>query len=101
MEFDSVSDVWGFTTCVDGDGDGVSRADITSGTDPCDDEARPLAAWIPHTVITDLTLGTTRLVSFGPLGTSSSGSLVIMTQRGRQFVVRIAGVTGRVRWEAA
>lgn len=98
--FDRVGDVWGLTTCVDGDGDGVSRADVTAGVDPCWEPVQPLAAWIPHTVITDLTLGTARLVSFGSLGTSSSGSLVITTRRGQQFVVRVAGVTGRVRWEA-
>ncbi len=96
---DVFGDVWGLTTCVDGDGDGVSRADITAGIDACHTPVQPMAAWIPHTVITDLTLGTARLVSFGPLGTSSSGSLVITTRRGQRFMVRVAGVTGRVRWE--
>jgi len=99
--FDRVDDVWGFTTCVDGDGDGVSRADIASGVDPCRTAVQPLAAWVARTTIADITLGTTRLVSFGPLGTSSSGSLVITSPRGRQYVLRVAGVTGRVRWEAA
>jgi len=99
--FDRVGEVWGLTTCVDGDNDGVSRVDIAAGVDPCREPVQPLTAWVPHTVIADITLGTTRLVSFGPLGTSSSGSIVIVTPRGRQFVVRVAGVTGRVRWEAA
>jgi prepilin-type N-terminal cleavage/methylation domain-containing protein len=42
-------------------------------------------------------VGTSRIVSFGPTGRGSSGTLYVRGRGGRQFAVRIFGQTGRVR----
>jgi type II secretory pathway pseudopilin PulG len=112
LVFDLRENEWTFVVCADGDADGVSRADISAGIDPCRGAAQPLASWFSRTSIhrasavpdlsgnTDgavVAFGTARMASFSPLGTASSGSVTIMTRGGRHFAVRIAGVTGRVR----
>jgi len=112
LVFDLVENEWTFVVCADGDGDGVSRSDISAGIDPCRGAAQPLASWFSRTSIhrasavpdlsgnTDgavVAFGTSRMASFSPLGTASSGSVTIMTRGGRHYAVRVAGVTGRVR----
>jgi hypothetical protein len=37
------------------------------------------------------------LASLSPLGTGSSGTVILRSDRGRHCAVRVAGVTGRVR----
>lgn len=117
LVFDLRNEEWTFVVCVDGDADGVSRADIATGLDPCHGSAQPLASWFSRTSIhrasavpdlsgnTDgavVAFGTSRMASFSPLGTASSGSVTIMTRGGRHYAVRVAGVTGRVRvWRFA
>jgi type II secretory pathway pseudopilin PulG len=104
-----------FSLVVDGDGDGVSAADVASGVDA---EIRPpdrlsdhfggarfaVAGSIPAIdggVLTELDgairLGATQQISVAPLGTATSGTVYIASRRGVQYAVRIAGVTGRVR----
>lgn len=110
--FERRDDAWTVTQCVDGDGDGVLRADLASGIDVCQQPAQPLTAWFPlatidrQATVPDLSgrhdgpvvaFGAGAMASFSPLGTSSSGSLTVMTMGGRHFGVRVAGVTGRVR----
>jgi type II secretory pathway pseudopilin PulG len=112
MVFDTVGDRWVFTVCVDEDEDGVSREDLVSGADTCRFPAQPLDAWFPRTTIdrapsvpdlsgrvdsTAVMFGASRIASFSPLGSASSGTVVIRTRGGRHFAVRVAGVTGRVR----
>lgn len=117
LVFDLRNEEWTFVVCADGDADGVSRADIAAGLDPCHGSAQPLASWFSRTSIhrasavpdlsgnTDgavVAFGTSRMASFSPLGTASSGSVTIMTRGGRHYAVRVAGVTGRVRvWRFA
>lgn len=117
LVFDLRNEEWTFVVCVDGDADGVSRADIAAGLDPCRGSAQPLASWFSRTSIhrasavpdlsgnTDgavVAFGASRMASFSPLGTASSGSVTIMTRGGRHYAVRVAGVTGRVRvWRFA
>jgi len=110
--FDLIAETWRFSVCVDEDGDGVLRSDITSGVDRCQGAPQPLASWFSRasihraSAVPDLSgrtdgaivaFGTARMASFSPLGTASSGSLTIMTRGGRHFAIRVAGVTGRVR----
>jgi prepilin-type N-terminal cleavage/methylation domain-containing protein len=105
-----------FTLVADGDGDGVSAADVTAGLDVA---IRPpdrlsdhfagarfavsgaLPAIDGDGMITGLDapirLGAAHQLSLGPLGTATSGTLYIASRRGVQYAVRIAGVTGRVR----
>ena len=43
------------------------------------------------------------IASYGPLGTSTPGSLYVTDGRGELFVVRVLGMTGKVRmmrWDA-
>jgi hypothetical protein len=42
-------------------------------------------------------LGSGRMLSFGPSGTSSSGTVYLVNRTRRQFAVRILGGTGRTR----
>lgn len=42
-------------------------------------------------------VGTSRIVSFGPNGRGSSGTVYVRGRGGQQFAVRIFGQTGRVR----
>lgn len=109
----------------DGDGDGVRTVDITAGTDP---QVTPLRTMLnlggrtgfgfppgpPPRDPGDPTHRLDRLedpirfndsdiASYGPLGTSTPGSLYVTDGRGELFVVRVLGLTGKVRvmrWDA-
>ncbi len=101
---------------VDGNGNGVLQRDINRGTD------RPLAGveWMDahagdvslrvNQAVTDaggsgslapgsdpLRIGRTALVTFSPLGSSSSGTLYVAARRGPQMAIRVYGASGRVR----
>jgi len=110
--FDFLSGRWTFRVCVDGNGNGVRRTDISSGRDIC--QARgDLAALFPGIqVAVDGTIrgpdgdppspdpvhfGSSDVASFSPSGTCTAGTLFLRSARGIQFAVRIAGTTGRLR----
>lgn len=101
---------------VDGDGDGVLQVDIDNGVDP------PLGAGahVSHVFSTvafrvslalpppegggmlaagsdPIRIGNTNLVSFNPLGTSTSGTIYLAGRDGSQMCVRLLGSTGRIR----
>ena len=101
---------------ADGDGDGVSAADLADGTDPVVEAADPLAVHFPRArlaVARDVTgldggpalregddplrLGAADQISVSPSGTSTSGTIYVASQSGAQFAVRVAGATGRAR----
>jgi hypothetical protein len=101
-----------FASYVDGNGNGVRTADIVSGADP------PLApgqrlrdrfpgaafALMPGVPDVDgqaapadgVRIGASRILTLGPDGTATSGTLYIRG-RGAQYAVRVLGATGRVR----
>ena len=101
---------------VDGNGSGVLERDIDERIDPAltglewlDDHARDVSLRI-NQPIQDVTgtvalnpgddplrIGGTALVSFSPLGSSTSGTLYLSGRRGPQMAIRIYGGTGRVR----
>lgn len=105
-----------FTRVLDGDGDGVTAADVGAGIDralgPADrledhftrarlgigaampgiDGAPPLAAGDDP-----IRLGAANQLSLSPLGSATSGTLYIVSGGGTQFAVRVAGATGRAR----
>lgn len=101
---------------VDGNGNGVVQRDIDRGTDRAlagvewlDAHARDVSLRVNQTV-TDaggsgslepgsdpLRIGRTALVTFSPLGSSSSGTLYVAASRGPQMAIRIYGASGRVR----
>ena len=91
---------------ADGNGNGVRSAEIASGTDPALSAPSRLADRYPGVRfgVVDPVLGSgpvrlggSRLLTFSPLGTSTSGSLYIAGRDGSQYAVRLAGATARVR----
>ena len=105
-----------FTVAADGDGDGVTSADVTAGIDPV---VRPLDRLDDHfprarfglagampaidearllTSADDpIRVGSADQLTLTPLGTATSGTVYIASRGGVQFAVRVAGVTGRTR----
>lgn len=101
---------------VDGNGNGVLQRDIDRGMDLplagvewLDAHARDVSLRVNQTV-TDaggsgslepgsdpLRIGQTALVTFSPLGSSSSGTLYVAASRGPQMAIRVYGASGRVR----
>jgi type II secretory pathway pseudopilin PulG len=103
-----------YAVYADGNGDGVRTRDIQEGTDPLlmpAEHLRDNFAGVAFEVLaglppvesgppTDgdpLKLGSSNLLSFSPLGTSSSGSVYIRGRSGAQYVIRAYGQTGKVR----
>jgi len=104
---------------ADGDGDGVRTRDIRRGVDPRLAAPRPLrrfdgSVWpgfpagaLPHDPSNPhrrlhrrddpLRFGRSDLVSFGPLGTSTSGTLYLTTGERWTAAVRVYGASGKVR----
>jgi type II secretory pathway pseudopilin PulG len=103
----------------DGDGDGVLNRDITSGVDPQVTPPRPLEqlgrrlrfGFPPGEPARDpgdssqrlpvngdpIKFNTSDLASFGPLGTSTPGSLYLTDSQSRLMAVRVYGRTGKVK----
>jgi prepilin-type N-terminal cleavage/methylation domain-containing protein len=97
----------------DGNGNGVRSAEIASGLDPEIAPAESLGSRFPgvtfglqagmadvdgdrSTATDGVRVGSSRILTLGPDGTATSGTLYIRGRRG-QFAVRILGVTGRTR----
>jgi hypothetical protein len=105
-----------FTTYVDGNGNGVRSADIALGIDW---PLGPSDALRDHFGDADLRVvfstpgieggpamvmgsdpvrfGSSAMLSWSPLGSSTSGTLYVAGPRGPQLAVRVFGATGRVR----
>jgi Tfp pilus assembly protein FimT len=101
---------------ADGNGNGVLQRDIDRGTDPAlagvewlDAHARDVSLRV-NQAVTDaggseslepgsdpFRIGRTALVTFSPLGSSSSGTLYVAAHRGPQMAIRVYGASGRVR----
>lgn len=108
-----------FALHLDGDGDGVTTADIDRGTDLEVEPPRRLAhfgrdvrfGFPPGRPPTDpgdprrpldrlddpIRFNRSDLASFGPLGTATPGSLYVTDGRSRLVAVRVFGTTGKVR----
>lgn len=101
---------------VDGNGNGVLKKDIDKAIDVpltaldwLDARARHVSLRI-NQPIEDVSgagslpagddpirIGNTSLVSFSPLGSSTSGTLYVAAPQGPQMAIRLYGATGRVR----
>jgi hypothetical protein len=99
----------------DGNGNGVLSRDIQRGTDPEVRRGEQLPDQFPGVDFgavpglpavdpsgtapgTDpIKLGSSDMVSFSPLGTSTSGSLYVRGRKNAQYAVRIYGETGKTR----
>jgi hypothetical protein len=114
MVFQSAGDDYRFATFVDGDGDGVRSADVTQGIDrqvtawAClnDNFSRATFGIVPGAADPEsgdalsgspLKLGGGSILSFGPDGTATSGTLYVRGPEQQQYAVRILGATGRTR----
>jgi type II secretory pathway pseudopilin PulG len=111
--FDITNARWTFRLCVDGNGNGIRRADIARDTDLCIEGPYDLTATFPGvTIAVDAALpspdggvgksdpvqfGNSNLASFSSSGTSTSGTVFVRSGGGEQYAVRVAGATGRIR----
>lgn len=110
--FEDLAGETGWRVCEDRDWDGVSREDIGAGVDRCEGPAQALSLWFSQVRVgyapgvpnlegdidaAPLRFGLARMAVFSPTGTSSSGTLAVLGEGGNQFMVRVAGVTGRTR----
>jgi prepilin-type N-terminal cleavage/methylation domain-containing protein len=104
-----------FGLYVDGNGDGVRAADIEAGADRAlgsverldeqfpgvvfgvDAEVLPVDSGEPLDPGDPIRIGRTVVLSFSPAGGASGGSLYVLGRSRQQYVVRVLGVTGRVR----
>ncbi len=104
---------WALRRCSDGNGNGVRRAEMAAGDDPCQTPTQEFAGLFPGTSLTlapntpdlDGEGGTTAGVRFGrsamascsPLGSCTPGTLYLRSARGQQFAVRVSASAGRTR----
>jgi type IV fimbrial biogenesis protein FimT len=102
------------TTVADGNGNGLRTTEIIRGIDRTLTESEPIGWHFPGVAfgllagvpdadgqvaggLDGVRVGTSRMLSMGPDGTSSSGTLYVHGQDRAQYAVRVLGVTGRVR----
>ncbi len=111
--FDCMGDRWTFRICEDRNANGLRRAEVDTGPDVCVDGPHDLTALFPGVEIAadpalrgpdgepgsadPVRFGRGDIASFSPSGTCSAGSLLLKSRRALQYMVRIAGVTGRAR----
>lgn len=95
-----------FSVVADGNGDGVRTQDIDQQIDRVIEAPVVLSdlfrgasiGLAPGTPATQaVALGGTRILSFSPNGTATSGSVYVVGRDRTQWVVRVLGVTARAR----
>ena len=112
LVFDRVGPRWTFRVCADGNGNGVRRSELT-GSDRCLEGPLDLETLFPGVrVDVDSTIrgpdgeapsadavrfGKSDIVSCSATGGCTSGSVFLRSSLGDQYLVRVAGVTGRTR----
>lgn len=115
LKFVESGDGYSYTTYVDANGNGVRTVDIDHGIDTVLQPAerlRDLFYGVDFGVRENLPavdpggkppgpdpikLGAANILTFTPIGTSSSGSLYILGRSGAQYVIRIFGESGKTR----
>jgi type II secretory pathway pseudopilin PulG len=111
--FDQVGGGWQVRVCRDGSRNGLRRADIQSGADPCVDGPYSVTQMFPGVEIgvdpqlrgpsgeagsaDPVRLGSTDIASFSPLGSCTAGTVFLRSRGGAQYAVRISGIAGRLR----
>lgn len=114
LRFEPAGADYRFAEYLDGNGNGVRAADIAAGVDPELASRRylrdhfagvsfGLIANVPDvdgtrsaTAGDGVRIGASRILTLGPDGTASSGTLYVHGRRG-QYAVRVLGATGRTR----
>jgi len=115
VRFEADGDDFAMATYVDGNGNGVRAVDISSGDDPSlgprrlvrDQFAGVRFGFEPGVPDADggdtssdadpIRVGRSRMLSFSPTGTSSSGTVYLRGRGPHQLAVRVLGGTSRVR----
>ena len=115
LQFVQTSQGYTYTVYVDGNGNGIRTLDIQRGEDPrlssvehLDDNFAgvdfgvlpglpPVDAGSAAPGTDPIKLGSSSILTFTAVGTSSSGSLYLRGQRNLQYVIRILGETGKTR----
>lgn len=112
IAFDQVAGRWTARVCVDGNGNGVRRAEIAA-IDQCVDGPYDVESMFPGArVAVDASIrgpdgepgssdavrfGRSDLASCSPTGGCTAGSVFVRSSKGDQYVVRVASVAGRTR----
>ena len=113
LRFEPVGNDWRIGEYSDGNGNGIRATDIASGVDSEVAQAEFISRLFPgvgfglHSGVPDvdgsrssgadgLRIGASGILTLGPDGTATSGTLYIRGRRG-QYAVRILGITGRTR----
>jgi hypothetical protein len=95
-----------FTAYQDGNRNGVRNADIGRSIDRMIEPPARLFEQFPGVEIAvipeagggdGVQVGVSKLLSFSPMGTATSGSIYVKGREGTQWVVRVLGATGRTR----
>lgn len=112
LVFDRRASGWQFRRCVDGNGNGMRRAEIANGRDKC---ASPVGVdslfsgvrvevlpGLPdpdegQRTTDEVRFGASDIASFTPAGTATAGTVYLRSVGGAQYAIRVAGTTGRVR----
>jgi hypothetical protein len=115
VRFEADGDDFQMATYVDGNGNGVRAADIGSGDDPLVRPRRLLREQFPGVAFgfdagvpdadggdtssnpDPIRVGRSRMLSFSPTGTCSSGTVYLHGRGAHQLAVRVVGGTGRIR----
>lgn len=106
--FDEVDGEPELSLHVDGNNNGIRRADIRSGVDPRIRGPWRLSDQFPgvrygsvsstgEPAFPPLRIGRGRILSFSPIGTSTSGTLFLSNRQGFTYAVIVLGTSGRVR----
>jgi hypothetical protein len=112
-QFRATPNGYSYAPYVDGNGNGLRTRDIDRGIDPAIGAVEHLADYFPGVEFgllpnlpaidaggtppgsDPIRLGTGNILTFGPLGTASPGSLYLLGRRNLQYAIRIQGETGR------
>jgi prepilin-type N-terminal cleavage/methylation domain-containing protein len=106
LRFEGPSSDLFFSTFVDGNGNGVRTTDIGAGIDRRVDTVVRLSHLYPGVNIEvaptagggeGLRIGSSRMLSFSPLGTATPGTIYVRGRDDTQLAVRVLGATGRTR----
>jgi hypothetical protein len=114
LRFEAAGSDYRFTEYVDGNGNGVRTTDIAAGVDPPLSPGELLGhhfsgitfGLLPGVPEVDggspaaspdgVRIGASRILTLGPDGTATAGTLYVHGRRG-QYAVRVLGATGRAR----
>lgn len=111
--FDQAGPRWLLRQCEDGNGNGVRRAEVTSGVDRCPGEPTDLTQRFGGVNVAvdpsvggpegspaspdPVRFGSSNMASCTPSGGCTPGSLYLRSSSGDQLVVRLGNMTGRAR----